>query len=108
MKEIALSVFERQSLSVVLEGSLFELAFKECNGIMAGTVIRDGVTLVSNRRIVAGVPIIPEGHREEGNFIIFTDNDNLPYYSDFQVSNVLVYLTMEEVEAVHLLEVGNV
>ena len=100
MKEIPLKQFPRQSLSVVLDNSLYELSLKECNGIMAVTVIRDGETIVNNRRACAGVPIIPSSYLNDGNFFILTSNDNLPYYTQFEHSNTFVFLTNEELNNV--------
>lgn len=96
MKEIPIKVFPRQSLSVVLENVLYELSLKECNGIMAVSVMRDGVAIVSNRRAVAGMPVIPPGYLEQGNFIFLTANDELPYYTDFAGAGTFVYVTREE------------
>lgn len=98
MKEIPLKAVERQSLSILLDAQLFDIAIKECNGIMAATIARDGVTLVSNRRICAGVYLIPEGHLEQGNFVFVTDNNNIPYYSNFASTDVLLYISAEELE----------
>lgn len=98
MKQIPLKSFPRQSLSVVLEGSLYELSLKECNGIMAVTVVRDGATIVNNRRAVAGMLIIPSRYLNDGNFVIVTDNDELPYYSEFEASNAFVWMTNEEID----------
>jgi len=98
MKVIPLKQFPRQSLSVVLENSLYELSLKECNGIMAVTVVRDGETIVSNRRAVAGAPVIPSRYLNSGNFFIFTNNDALPYYTEFEGSNVFVWMTNEEID----------
>lgn len=99
MKEIPLNMVEKQSLSVLIDGVLFELAFKLCNGIMAATIIRDGVTVVENRRVVAGVGIIPQGDREAGNFLILTNNDDLPYFSRFAATDALIYANEEETTA---------
>lgn len=96
MKEIPLNLIEKQSLSVLIDSTLFELSFKLCNNVMAATIIRDGETIVENRRVVAGVGIIPEGDREEGNFIILTNNDELPYFDQFASTHVLVYANEEE------------
>lgn len=104
MKEIPLKVFARQSLSIMLEQSLYEISLKECNGIMAATIIRDGVTIVSNRRVCAGMTIIPEGHLEEGNFVILTENGEIPYYTGFESTDVMVYFTVEEIAAIRLLQ----
>lgn len=99
MKEIPLKAVERQNFTIELEGSLFDITLKECNGIMAATVIRDGITLVENRRICAGMTLIPEGHLAEGNFAFVTDNDNIPYYTRFGSTDILMYATIAEVEA---------
>lgn len=98
VKQIPLKVYPRQSLSVVLEGSLYEISLKECSGIMAVTVVRDGEGIVSNRRAVAGMPVIPSRYLNDGNFILLTDNDELPYYTEFEGSNVLVWVTNEEID----------
>lgn len=99
MKEIPLNMVEKQSLSVLLDGSMYELSFKTCNGIIAATIVKDGVTIVENRRVVAGIAIIPEGHLEDSNFIILTYNDDLPYFEQFDGTHVLVYANSEEVVA---------
>ena len=99
MKEIPLNAIERQSLSVLIDNVMYELSFKLCNGIMAATIVRDGVILIENRRVVAGVGIIPEGHLEDANFLILTYDDDLPYFSDFNTTHVLVYANPEEVVA---------
>lgn len=97
MKEIPIKVFARQSLSVMLEQSLYEISLKECNGIMAATIVRDNVTIIDNRRICAGMTLIPEGHLEEGNFVILTENGEIPYYTGFESMDIMVYLTIDEV-----------
>lgn len=100
MKQIPIRAFPRQSLSVVLENALYTLSLKECNGVMAASVTRDGVTLVSNRRVVAGMPVIPPGYLEQGNFIFVTADDALPYYTEFEGSDTLVYVTRDELAAI--------
>lgn len=105
MRDIPIKVFARQSLSVMLEQSLYEISLKECNGIMAATIIRDGVTLVENRRVCAGMTIIPEGYLETGNFVILTFDGEIPYYTDFESSDNMVYLTIQEVEDIRSLYV---
>lgn len=100
MKEIPLKAIERQNFTIMLDNKLFDITIKECNGIMAATIIRGDELLVSNRRICAGVPLIPEGHLEEGNFAFITDDDNLPYYTRFETTDVLLYASAAEVEAI--------
>ena len=99
MKEINLRVLERQSLSVVLEDSLYVITIKECSGVMAISIERDGVMLIEGRRAVAGMFLIPFEYLELGNFAFVTENDELPYYTGFNSTNQLVYFTVEEVQA---------
>lgn len=106
MKEIQLKPVERQNFTIQLEDSLFDITIKECSGIMAATIIRDGIKLVENRRICAGMTLIPAGHLEEGNFAFITDNDNMPYYTRFGSTDILLYSTVAEVEAYRALQRG--
>jgi len=95
---IPLQKVEKQSLSIMLDNILHQISLLECNGIMAATIVRDGVTVIEGRRAVASVPLIPEGPREAGNFVFTTLNDEMPYWSEFGSTQQLFYLTVEEME----------
>lgn len=99
MQEIPIKSLEKQSLSVVLENSLYELSLKECNGVMAMTITRDGIKLIDNRRICAGVLAIPFEYLEFGNFMLINPTDEIPYFNQFESTTRLVYLTSSEMEA---------
>lgn len=99
MINIPLQQVEKQAFSVLLDNVLHQLSIVECNGIMAVTIVRDGVTLIEGRRAVASVPLIPAGPREYGNFVFKTLNDEMPYWSEFGATQQLFYLTIEEMEA---------
>lgn len=99
MQLIPLMQVERQSLSILVENTQYEISVKDCNGIMAVTIVRDSVTVVENRRAVASVPVIPAGPRETGNFIFSTQNGDLPYWDQFGGTQQFFYLTVEEMEA---------
>lgn len=98
MEIIPLLSVERQSLSALLEDTLYSIEIKECNGIMAVTISADGETLVEGRRAAAMVPVIPEGPREIGNFVFSTMNDALPYWDQFGAGQQFLYLTAGEIE----------
>lgn len=98
MINIPLQQVEKQSFSVLLDNVLHQLSILECNGIMAVTIVRDGVTLIEARRAVASVPVIPAGPREYGNFVFKTLNDEMPYWSEFGATQQLFYLTIQEIE----------
>lgn len=98
MIKIPLQRVEKQSLSIVLDNAVYDIAVLECNGIMAVTVVRDNVTLVQGRRAVATAPVIPAGPRVNGNLFFATEGDALPYWTDFGAGTVLYYLSPDEIE----------
>lgn len=100
MKEIPLTPVPRQSLSTQIGKVYYELSAKECNGIMGITVVRDGVTIVDNRRACAGVPIIPQGYLESGNFVVLTDDEEIPYFDRFNGKDIFLYIPQEDLEAI--------
>jgi hypothetical protein len=63
---------------VQLDGARYSLTFKEATGCMVADVERDDVVLLYGVRVVAGSPIIPYGYLEAGNFVLLTENDELP------------------------------
>jgi hypothetical protein len=100
MMEIPLQAVANQSLTVTLEGSRFALTLKETHGVMALDVERDGVELLRGHRIVPAAPLLPYRFLQDGgNFVLLTENDELPYYTQFGFSQQLVYLTAAEVAA---------
>lgn len=99
MQEIPIKSLERQSLSVLLEGSLYDLSIRECNGIMAMSIVRDGINILDNRRVCAGVLAIPFEYLEYGNFMLINPTDEIPYFNQFESTTRLVYLTYSEMEA---------
>lgn len=46
--------------------------------------------------MVAGTPLLPYRHLVSGNFLITTENDALPYWPEFGVTQFLFYATEAE------------
>lgn len=67
---------------------------------MFADISRDGSVLLTGVRVLAGEPLIPYRYLEDGNFIFITANDEMPFWSEFGNSQVLVYLSKEEIDAV--------
>ncbi len=62
------------------------------------SITRDGAVLLSNSRAVAGVPLIPYGYlATPGNFIILTQAGDYPFYTQFGVTQTLIYLSAVEI-----------
>ena len=96
MLQIPLSIIPNQTLSVVLDGKQYDLAFYLTENIMAVDMARDGEVILTGQRIVAGFPIIPYRYLESGNFILDTANDELPDYRQFGVTQFLIYASIAE------------
>jgi hypothetical protein len=99
MIDITLQALPNQSFSIQLGESRYDITLKEANGVMSASVVRDGTPVVENVRLVAGSPLLPYRYLEDGNFVLFTQDDDLPYYTAFGVTQFLTYLTADEVAA---------
>ena len=99
MIDIGIAALANQAISIQLDASFYEIQLRESNGVMAATIARDGVTLVTNSRVIAGTPLLPYRYQEAGNFIVTVDDDALPYWEQFGVTQFLVYLSADELAA---------
>lgn len=96
MLEIPLSALPRQSFSIQLGQNLYDIAISACQDIMAVDIVKNGVAIVSGQRAVAGYPIIPYEYLEDGNFLILTANEDYPDYTEFGITQTLMYITQTE------------
>lgn len=99
MIDIGIAALANQTLSIQLDERFYDITLKEANGVMSATIERDDVVIVSNMRVTAGTPLLPYRYQEEGNFLLLTDADAIPYWDQFGVTQFLVYLTAEELAA---------
>lgn len=99
MKQIAIEAIPNQSLSINLDDGLYNITLKSTNGCMSADIVRDGETILSGERIAAGTPLIPYRYLESGNFMLLTDDDDLPDYTKFGITQTLIYATQAELEA---------
>ena len=99
MIDVPLQAVPNQQLSIQLGVSRYDITIKEAIGVMSATVVRDGVTLIENVRLVAATPVLPYDYLEEGNFALTTADEELPDYTRFGVTQYLVYLDAVELAA---------
>lgn len=99
--QIQIDAVPNQSFSTRLDDSRYVITLKETRGCMSATIVRDEVVVVSNARIVAGTPILPYEYQEQGNFIILTEDGDLPDWTKFGISQSLHYLSVAEIEAIN-------
>lgn len=97
MRDIPLDSVPNQSLGVTLDENRWQLEFKEARGVMCVTISLNEVLLLSNQRLVANAPMIPYEYLQGfGGFILLTDNDDIPYWSQFGVNQQLIYASATE------------
>lgn len=99
MFNVPIQQLPNQTFSISLENNTYDITLKTTNGVMSATIVRNNVMIVENARCVAGFPIIPSLYQEDGNFIFFTQNQQLPDYTLFNVTQTLTYLTVAELAA---------
>lgn len=101
MQLISLSAIANQSFTVQLDSNIYEMTLNEINGLMAATLTINGTVVISGTRLVPETPILPYRYQENGNFILFTEEDEYPYYTEFGVTQYLLYLSQAEIEALN-------
>lgn len=99
MQVIPLANAPNQEFTVTLDQVRWVLRIVEAAGVMAVDVVRDGVELLRASRILAGETVIPYRYLQTGNFIVIVNGDELPTYSQFGVSQFLVYVSADEIAA---------
>jgi len=68
--------------------------------IMAFTITINDVVTVSGCRAVAGFPLLASAYQQNGNFVVLTQNDDLPDYTQFGITQFLVYANQNELNAI--------
>lgn len=96
---VPIQTVPNQELTTFLDNNSYDITIKETNGCMSINLVRNNVVILSGFRIVAGQPIIPYEYLEEGNFIMLTQNDDLPFYTAFNISQFLYYYSLAELAA---------
>lgn len=99
---IPLRPVPNQELSTTLDGVRFILRFNALDEAMAVTITVGGEILLIGQRVVSGVPLIPYRYLESGNFIFVSDNTDIPFYTDFGLTQNLLYYTAEELRGLRV------
>lgn len=100
MRTIPLAAVPNQKITVQLDDLRMVVTVKEARGVMCASLERDGLTIVSSVRLLAGEPLVPYRYLENGNFMLLTIEDDLPDWRQFGLTQELVYLSQAEIEAI--------
>jgi hypothetical protein len=101
MIAIELQAIPNQSFSIRLNGDLYDIEILEANGVMCSNVSRNNELILSGDRIVPGYPIIPYQYLSNGNLVLLTANGDYPYYTQFGVTQSLIFASASEIEALN-------
>ncbi len=97
---IPLQAVANQQFTVVLDGDNYNMTFKALDQVMAVTISRGGVVLLTNQRVLAETPLMPYRYLETGNFVFIAEGPEIPFYTAFGVTQTLLYFTADELRAI--------
>jgi len=109
MMGITLSNLPSQSFSILLDTHQYDFLVRYINangapgvGVMAISIARDNIPVVTGGRAVPLFPLIPYKYLEagEGNFVFVTLRGEYPNYTQFGITQSLLYLSQDELEAI--------
>lgn len=96
MQDIGLAAVPNQNFFVQLDERAYAITIHQGADCVVATVVRDEVTVIQGVRIVPGAPLLPYRYEEDGNFILTTQDDELPDYTQFGVTQFLTYLSADD------------
>ena len=102
MNLLDLQALPNQSFSIVLNNNRYDITIHEASGIMAATIKRNGVEIITGQRITAGTFLLPYTYLEDGNFLLSNQNDDVIYYTAFGQSQFLYYLSPNDLAQLRL------
>ena len=85
-----------QSFTTTLDGNLYEVSIRTCNGITTVSLTQNGLDIIDNAQAPSAGPIIPVQYLEAGNFAFITANQQLPAYQQFGLSQSLLKFSASE------------
>lgn len=98
MIRVPLDTLPNQTLQFNADGVRYDITLREvAPGVMSADVSVNLVPIVTGNRCAAGAALIPYGYLEIGNFIFVTEDDALPYWTEFGSSQSLFYVSQQEV-----------
>lgn len=96
MIQLNITPVPNQQFTARLDGARYTITLKTAQGVTLASILRDGVPVVESVRVLAGELIIPYQYKENGNFGIITENNALPNWEQFGISQFFYYFTPAE------------
>lgn len=102
MQNIPIAAIPNQQFSVVLDNNQWQISLKTASGITAVSLTLNGTPVISGIRAAANMKVIPSLYEESGNFAFICADQNLPYYTLFGVTQMLVYFSPDELATIRV------
>lgn len=106
---VPIQALPNQTLSInTSDGNYYDISLYTTNranlnlagtGVMGCTINRNNVLIIAGQRLVPGYPVIPYEYLADGNFVLTTLNDEYPDYTQFGITQFLIYATQAEIGA---------
>lgn len=100
MLEIPIAAVPRQQFTLQIAPNYYGLNIVIANNIMAVSLSRNDEIIVTGFRVVAGTLVLPYEYQEQlsGNFLFTTADGEYPDYTQFGISQKLIFITNDELE----------
>lgn len=100
MRTIEIDAVPNQQFSVTIDGNRWSITLKQAVNAMVADVTLNEVPILYAQRLVSGTPMIPYRYLQgDGNFLILTENGELPNWERFGIDQTLIYATAAEIAA---------
>lgn len=99
-QQIPLQALPNQEFTIVLDNNQWDISIKDTNGVMSVSFTLNDNVIIENLHAAAGMRLIPSQYEEAGNFIFNTANFALPDYTQFEITQYLLYFSAAELAAI--------
>lgn len=96
MNIIPIQSLPNQSFSVTLNGARFDISVIETNGVMSASIAINGTPVIENVRATASTFLLPYLYQENGNFLFLNMDEKIIYYTNFGISQSLIWLSPDD------------
>ncbi len=101
MERVPLATIPNQSFSLQLGANFFDVRFALAGTEILATIVANNTPIITNTRILINTPILPYKHLQTfGNFILLSSSDDLPDYTSFDISQILIYVSPDELASI--------
>ena len=99
---VPLSPISNQSFSINLDDVRYEFRLRNIADSMVLDLSIEDETILQGHRLLADTPIIPYEYLEMsgGNFVMITEVGDIPIFSQFGVTQFMLYFSIAELEVI--------